>query len=174
MIGWALETLRLMAVSVKLTGTPSMNARDQEILREPCPFSVAVRSVGAGGGPYPMNVSINNIIFIRTQSYHNYHGNLVSKSWISRENSSTSHCHLNCIVVVKTSWDILAELFPTWIPCLVNSGTPWTGSVLNTVLAPGRSTLHVCINPSSTEQLSDTGVPIGDTILPMGGWSKKL
>ena len=38
-------------MSEKFKGTPSMNARDQEILREPGPFSVAVRSVGAGGGP---------------------------------------------------------------------------------------------------------------------------
>lgn len=48
--GSALESLRLIAMSVKLTGTTSMNARDQEMLRD-SPFTMAVRLVGAGGGP---------------------------------------------------------------------------------------------------------------------------
>ena len=50
-MGPVLESFRFMTVTVKVTATPSMVTKDQEILRDPTPFSVAARSVGAEGGP---------------------------------------------------------------------------------------------------------------------------
>lgn len=43
--------LRLVVVSVKCTAIPSMDVKDQEILRNLDPNSVAIRLVGGEGGP---------------------------------------------------------------------------------------------------------------------------
>ena len=45
------ESFRFVTVTVKFTVTPSMVTKDQEILRDPTPFSVAARSAGVEGGP---------------------------------------------------------------------------------------------------------------------------
>ena len=91
-------------MSVKLTGTPSMNARDQEILREPRPFSVAVRSVGAGGRPD-----------IRRYEYHLYKDTvipyIITVTWFplvgfpGKLALSATHLTVTwiCIVAVKLS-----------------------------------------------------------------------
>ena len=47
-MGPVLESFRFMTVTVKVTSTPT---KDQEILRDPTPFSVAARSAGVEGGP---------------------------------------------------------------------------------------------------------------------------
>ena len=46
-MGPVLESFRFMTVTVKFTATPSMVTKDQEILSDPTPFSVASRSLGA-------------------------------------------------------------------------------------------------------------------------------
>ena len=50
-MGPVLESFRFVTVTVKVTATPSMVTKDQEILRDPTPFSVAARSAGVEGGP---------------------------------------------------------------------------------------------------------------------------
>ena len=50
-MGPVLESFRLVTVTVKFTATPSLVTKDQEILRDPTPFSVAARSAGDEGGP---------------------------------------------------------------------------------------------------------------------------
>ena len=51
-MGPVLESSRFVTVTVKFTATPSnMVIKDQEILRDPTPFSVAARSAGVEGGP---------------------------------------------------------------------------------------------------------------------------
>ena len=45
------ESFRFVTVTVKVTATPSMVTKDQEILRDPTPFSVAARSAGVEGRP---------------------------------------------------------------------------------------------------------------------------
>ena len=50
-MGPVLESFRFVTVTVKVTSTSSMVTRDQEILRDPTPFSVAARSAGNEGGP---------------------------------------------------------------------------------------------------------------------------
>ena len=50
-MGSALESLRLVAVRVKYTATPSMVAWDQDTLRDPGPFSMTNRLNGMSGGP---------------------------------------------------------------------------------------------------------------------------
>ena len=47
----ALEVSSLVALSVNCNATPSMNIKDQEMLRDPNPFSIALRSEGGGGKP---------------------------------------------------------------------------------------------------------------------------
>ena len=42
---------RLVALNVKLVGILSMPDKTQDRLRDPAPFSVAISSVGAEGGP---------------------------------------------------------------------------------------------------------------------------
>ena len=51
MMGLVSERFRLVAVSVKFVATPSMVSEDQEMFRDPSPFSVAVKLKGAEGGP---------------------------------------------------------------------------------------------------------------------------
>ena len=46
-----LVALRFKVVSVKLTGTPSMNPKNQEILREFGSTLMALKPVGGGGAP---------------------------------------------------------------------------------------------------------------------------
>ena len=48
-MGPVLESFRFMTVTVKSTATPSMVNKDQEIIRDPTPFSVAARSAGVEG-----------------------------------------------------------------------------------------------------------------------------
>ena len=60
-MGPVLESFRFVTVTVKATATPSMVTKDQEIVRDPIPFSVAARSAGAEGGPA-----------VRAQSYKLY------------------------------------------------------------------------------------------------------
>ena len=50
-MGPVLESFRFVTVSVKITATPSIVTKDQEILRDPTPLSVAARSVGVEGRP---------------------------------------------------------------------------------------------------------------------------
>ena len=50
-MGPVLESFRFVTVTVKFTATPSMDVKDQEILREPTPFSLAARLAGDEGGP---------------------------------------------------------------------------------------------------------------------------
>ena len=50
-MGPVLESFRFVTVTVKFTATPSMVTNDQEILRDPTPFSVAAMSAGDEGGP---------------------------------------------------------------------------------------------------------------------------
>ena len=50
-MGPVLESFRFMTVTMKVTATPSMGTKDQEILRDQTPFSVAARSAGIEGGP---------------------------------------------------------------------------------------------------------------------------
>ena len=50
-MGPVLDSFRFVTVTVKNTTTPSMVTKDQEILRDPTPFSVAARSAGVGGVP---------------------------------------------------------------------------------------------------------------------------
>ena len=47
-MGPVLESFRFVTVTVKVT---AMVTKDQEILRDPTPFSVAARSAGVEGGP---------------------------------------------------------------------------------------------------------------------------
>ena len=44
-------SFRFVPVTVKFTATPSIVTKDQEIFRDPTPFSVTARSAGADGGP---------------------------------------------------------------------------------------------------------------------------
>ena len=50
-MGPVLESFRFVTVTVKFTATPSMVIKDQEIFRDPTPFSEVIRSAGAEGGP---------------------------------------------------------------------------------------------------------------------------
>ena len=50
-MGPVLESFRFVTVTVKVTATPSMVTKDQEIFRDPTPFLVAARSAGDEGGP---------------------------------------------------------------------------------------------------------------------------
>ena len=50
-MGPVLESFRFVTVTVKFTATPSMVTKDQEMLRDPTPFSVAARSTGDEGVP---------------------------------------------------------------------------------------------------------------------------
>ena len=50
-MGPVLESFRFVTVTVKFTATPSMVTKDQVILRDPTPWSVAARSAGVEGGP---------------------------------------------------------------------------------------------------------------------------
>ena len=50
-MGPVLESFRFVTVTEKVTATPSMVTKDQEILRDPTPSSVAARSAGDEGGP---------------------------------------------------------------------------------------------------------------------------
>ena len=47
-MGPVLESFRLMTVTMKLTSTLSIVTKDQEILRDPTPFSVAAMSAVEG------------------------------------------------------------------------------------------------------------------------------
>ena len=63
-MGPVLESFRFMTVTVKFTTTPSMVIKNQEILRDPTPFSVASRSAGVEGGPACINFVIDKSNFV--------------------------------------------------------------------------------------------------------------
>ena len=50
-MGPVLESFRFVTATVKVTATPSLVTKDQEILIDPTPFSVVARSAGDEGGP---------------------------------------------------------------------------------------------------------------------------